>query len=87
MEEKGGEWVESMGVARGSGWNVWVWLAGGGCRWNLWVWLVGVVVDSLIFLIPPLVFPHFGSSIPTFCSRFRKFFWIFNVIFVQFSNK
>ena len=25
-----------------SGWNVWVWLAGGGCGWNLFVWLVGV---------------------------------------------
>ena len=31
-------------MASGSGWNVWVWLAGGGCGWNLWVWLVGVVV-------------------------------------------
>ena len=28
------------GVA--SGWNVWVWLSGGGCGWNLLVWLVGV---------------------------------------------
>ena len=37
-------WVESMGVASGSGWNLWVWLAGGGFGWNLWVWLVGVVV-------------------------------------------
>ena len=47
-------------MASGSGWNLWVWLAGGGCGWNLWVWLVGVVVrryiDSLILLIPtPLV--------------------------------
>ena len=25
-----------------SGWNVWVWLSGGGCGWNLLVWLVGV---------------------------------------------
>ena len=33
-----------------SGWNVWVWLSGGGCgwqeagvasRWNVWVWLSG----------------------------------------------
>ena len=37
-----------MGVA--SGWNVWVWLSGGGCGWqeagvasgwNVWVWLSG----------------------------------------------
>ena len=47
-------------MASGSGWNLWVWLAGGGCGWNLWVWLVGMVVrryiDILILLIPiPLV--------------------------------
>ena len=44
------------GVASGSGWNLWMWLAGGGCGWNLWVWLLGVVVrryiDFLILLIP-----------------------------------
>ena len=50
-----------MGVASGSG-------------WNLWVWLVGVVVrryiDFLILLIPtPLVSVLFCSSIP-FCSCF-----------------
>ena len=28
-------------MASGSGWNLWVLLAGGGCGWNLWVWLVG----------------------------------------------
>ena len=28
-------------MASGSGWNLWVWLAGGGCGWNLWVWLAG----------------------------------------------
>ena len=26
-------------MASGSGWNLWVWLAGGGCGWNIWVWL------------------------------------------------
>ena len=30
---------QGVGVASGSGWNLWVWLAGGGCGWNLWVWL------------------------------------------------
>ena len=43
-------------MASGSGWNLWVWLAGGGCGSNLWVWLLGVVVrryiDFLILLIP-----------------------------------
>ena len=23
-------------MASGSWWNLWVWLAGGGCGWNLW---------------------------------------------------
>ena len=69
-------------MASGSGWNLWVWLAGGGCGWNLWVWLLGVVVrryiDFLILLIPtPLVFVLFCSSIgfPTFCS-FKKMLFI-----------
>ena len=65
-------------MASGSGWNLRVWLAGGGCGWNLWVWLVDVVVrryiDFLILLIPtPLVPVPFCSSIPTFCSFFYVF--------------
>ena len=39
---------QEVGVASGSGWPLWVWLAGGGCGWNLWVWLVGVVVRRYI---------------------------------------
>ena len=55
-------------MASGSGWNLWVWLAGGGCGWIIWVWLVGVVVrryiDFLLLLIPtPLVSVLFCSSI------------------------
>ena len=65
---------QEVGVASGSGWNLWMWLAGGGCWWNLWVWLVGVVVrryiDFLILLIPTLVSVLFCSSIPTFRSFF-----------------
>ena len=58
MDDNCGEWVEYMGVASGSG-------------WNLWVWLVGVVVrryiDFLILLIPtPLVSVLFLQCIPTF---------------------
>ena len=60
-----------MGVASGSG-------------WNLWVWLLDVVVrryiDFLILLIPtPLVSVLFYSIIPTFCS-FLKCFSFFNNI-------
>ena len=35
-------------MASGSGWNLWVWLAGGGCGWNL-----------LFFAAASLLFVHF----------------------------
>ena len=63
---------QEVGVASGSVWNLWVWLAGGGYGWDLWVWLVGVVVkrhiDFLIYITYPyllfftaasLLFVHF----------------------------
>ena len=46
---------QEVGVASGSG-------------WNLWVWLVGVVVRRYINFPTPLVSVLFCSSIPTFCS-------------------
>ena len=57
---------QEVGVASGSG-------------WNLWVWLLGVVVrryiDFLILLIPTrLVSVLFYSSIPTFYSFLKMFF-------------
>ena len=57
---------QEVGVASGSG-------------WNLWVWLLGVVlrryIDFLILLIPtPLVSVLFCSSIPTFFVHFFKCF-------------
>ena len=57
---------QEVGVASGSG-------------WNLWVWLLGVVVrryiDFLILLIPtPLVSVLFCSSIPTFLFIFLNVF-------------
>ena len=57
---------QEVGVASGSG-------------WNLWVWLLGVVlrryIDFLILLIPtPLVSVLFGSSIPTFLFIFLNVF-------------
>ena len=68
---------QEVGVASGSG-------------WNLWVWLLGVVVrryiDFLILLIPtPLVSVLFYSSIPTFCSFFKMFFVLY--ICSQLNNK
>ena len=43
MDDNCGEWVESMGVACGRGYQA-VGVASG---WNLWVWLVIVVVKEV----------------------------------------
>ena len=64
-----------MGVASGCGEQVGV---ASGSGWNLWVWLLGVVlrryIDFLILLIPtPLVSVLFCSSIPTFLLIFLMF--------------
>ena len=57
---------QEVGVASGSG-------------WNLWVWLLGVVVKRYILLIPtPLVSVLFYSSIPTFV----HFFYVFVLVLV-----
>ena len=70
-------------MASGSGWNLWVWLAGGGCGWNLWVWLVGVVVrryiDFLILLIDP-----YSSCICSFLQQHPYFFFILNSFLFQY---
>ena len=62
---------QEVGVANGSG-------------WNLWVWLLGVVlrryIDFLILLIPtPLVSVLFCSSIPTFFLLFKNVFCSCNI--------
>ena len=74
-----------MGVASGCGEQEAGVASGSG--WNLWVWLLGVVVrryiDFLILLIPtPLVSVLFYSSIPTFCSFFKCFSFLFQYFFV-----
>ena len=65
---------QEVGVASGSG-------------WNLWVWLVCVVVrryiDFLILLIPiPLVSVLFCSSISTFCIYIFKNVFIYNYYYL-----
>ena len=69
---------QEVGVASGSG-------------WNLWVWLLGVVVrryiDFLILLIPtPLVSVLFYSSIPTFCSFLKCFSFLCIIVRVGPSH-
>ena len=69
MDDNCVEWVECMGVASGSGWNLWVWLLGAVVRRH---------IEFLILLIPtPLVSVLFYSSIPTFCSFFKMFFVLY----------
>ena len=65
MDDNCGEWVECMGVASGCGEQKVGVASGSG--WNLWVWLVGVVVrryiDFLMLLIPtPLVCSFFAAA-------------------------
>ena len=60
---------QEVGVASGSG-------------WNLWVWLLGVIlkryIDFLLLLIPtPLVYVLFCSSIPTFLFIFKNVLYIY----------
>ena len=60
---------QEVGVASGSG-------------WNLWVWLLGVVlrryIDFLILLIPtPLVSTFFAAASLLFCSFLKMFFVLY----------
>ena len=58
-------------MTSGSGWNLWVWLAGGGCGGDSMGVVVRRYIDYRILLIPtPLVSVLFCSSIPTFCLFF-----------------
>ena len=62
---------QEVGVASGSGWNLWVWLLGVVVRRYMYI-------NFLILLIPtPLVSVPFCSSIPTFCSFFKWFSFLF----------
>ena len=68
-------------MTSGSGWNIWVWLAGSGCGWNLWVWLVGVVVRRYIdFLIILLLI------IILVLLLYVLFFAAASLLFVHFKN-
>ena len=64
MDDNCGKWVECMGVASGCGEQEVGVASGSG--WNLWVWLLGVVVrryiDFLMLLIPTPLVMHFGPA-------------------------
>ena len=78
-----------MGVASGCG-ELEVGVASGS-GWNLWVWPVGVVVmryiDFIILLTPtPLVSVLFCSSIHTFCSFFEMVFVLLYIYIIYIEN-
>ena len=88
MDDKCGEWVECMGVASGCGEQEVGVASGSG--WNLWVWLLGVVlrryIDFLILLIPtPLVSVLFGSSIPTSFFILLKYIYVYGIYIIEKS--
>ena len=74
MDDNCGEWVECMGVARGCGEQEVGVASGSG--WNLWMRLLGVVVRRSSYYLSLLLLYlfFFCSSIPTFCSFFKCFF-------------
>ena len=64
---------QEAGVASGSGWNLWVWLLG----------VVGGILISSYYLSLLLLYLFaFCSSIPTFCSFFKCFSFLFQYFFV-----
>ena len=70
-------------MASGSGWNLWVWLSGGGCGWNLWLGLVGVVVRRYIYRFPHNTY-HYSSCICSFLQQ-HPYFLLIIFIFSFFS--
>ena len=65
---------QEVGVASGSGWNLWVWLLGMVVRRYMYI-------DFLILLIPtPLVSVPFCSSIHTFCSFLKMVFVLVYIV-------
>ena len=74
MDDNCGEWVECMGVASGCGEQEVGVASGSG--WNLWVWLLGVVlrryIDFLILLIPTPLVSTFLQQHPYFFVHLKK---------------
>ena len=87
MDDNCGEWMECMGVASGCGEQEVGVASGSG--WNLWMWLLGVVVRRyiyfLILLIPtPLVYIY--SFFAAAFLLFVPFLMFFVLVPVLFKN-
>ena len=59
MDDNCGEWVKSMGVASGRGYQE-VGVASG---WNLWVWLVGVRPEDIMLQKSPIILFSYSHEI------------------------
>ena len=83
MDDNCGEWVECMGVASGCGEQEVGVASGSG--WNLWVWLLGVVLRRYIdFLIySSCICTFWQQHLYFFCSFFQMFFILVPVLFLN----
>ena len=79
MDDNCGEWVECMGVVSGCGEQEVGVASGSG--WNLWVWLVGVVVRLYIDFLILYTYPYY-SCICSFLQQHPYFLFIFKMFFV-----
>ena len=74
MDDNCGEWVECMGVASGCGEQEVGVASGSG--WNLWVWLLGVVARRyLVYRFPHTTYPY-SSCICSFLQQHPYFLLI-----------
>ena len=82
MDVNCGEWVECMGVASGCGEQEVGVASGSG--WNLWMWLLGVVVRRYIdYLSLLLLYLFFTAASPLFV-HFLMFFVLVPVLFCNY---
>ena len=81
MDDNCGEWVECMDVASGCGEQEVGVASGSG--WNLWVWLLGVVVRRyiyfLILLIPSLTPTYVVSPEENFSYSLFHLSWLHKI--------
>ena len=84
MDDNCGEWVECMGVTSGCGEQEVGVASGSG--WNLWVWLLGVVVrryiDFLILLSLLLLYLFFFAAASLLFVNFFKMFFVLVYIYI-----
>ena len=78
MADNCGEWVKCMAVASGCGEQEVGVASGSG--WNLWVWLLGVVVRYVVYRFPHTTYPY-SSCICSFLQQHPYFLFIFKNVF------